>query len=135
MRVIVFRGKSPSGWKYGDLLQYHDEAYIFDTHLKVANSVDSETVGQYTGLIDRNDEMIFEGDIIVLPGVRWNDLENKPLIVAFHDGTFGYIEPEQYFKDNGEWFPSFNDSVHGMDTEWDAEIIGNIYDNPELIGR
>ena len=71
--------------------------------------VDPYTVGQYTGLKDKNGKMIFEGDILSLRAGR-------PHVVRFKNGAF-----------------ILEDSAIPMSFAIKFEIIGNIYDNPELI--
>lgn len=123
MREILFRGKMPveSKWAYGSLIS---EVNVFDkrlvlTHIydKDCNEilVDPQTVGQYTGLTDKNGMKIFEGDVIhgKLGNfvVRWNEY-----IGAFVAGVSLKIMP-----------------CLNRGTMKSYEVIGNIHDNPELI--
>ena len=124
MREILFRGKyAPSGaWIMGDLRQYPSGAKAIKANdMLHIMEVDPDTIGQYTGLVDKHGKKIFEGDIVVmtLPAAKmhWR------AVCKFHSGAFGLV-----------W--------HHMGVErWQAfagicnaeyEVIGNIYDNPEL---
>lgn len=125
-REIKFRGKSimdntcgdwlySSGIKYGDdiELMYCDE----DTS-EEWNYIDKETLGQYTGLHDKNGKEIYEGDI--LKSIQWNDI-----YLVKYIGTAFYL----WRKGNN----GFNKITTWNNAE-KSEIIGNIYDNPELLG-
>lgn len=124
MREILFRGKyAPSGaWIMGDLRQYPSGAKAIKANdMLHIMEVDPDTIGQFTGLADKHGKKIFEGDIVVmaLPAAKmhWR------AVCKFHSGAFGLV-----------W--------HHMGVErWQAfasicnaeyEVIGNIYDNPEL---
>lgn len=117
MREILFRGKGTinNEWIYGDLLYYADTAQIWqDSDLgKYAVSVVPETVGQYTGLTDKNGTKIFEGDIVEYEGKRYS-INYLP-----HYARFSAVKPNTVF------------CVFAYQR---GEVIGNIYDNPELIG-
>lgn len=120
MREIFFRGKDRmSGeWVYGDLYQErHSDGTIKTTIVQPLSvyNVDPDTVGQYTGSIDRNGKKIFEGDILeytVLSNPRLGDV--KFAYGAFYLSCVGYSD---------EFFYNCGDKV----------VIGNIHDNSELI--
>lgn len=137
MREILFRAKCKhSGkWMYGSLIfdiRYTDKKevpYIREKGLSEAESyfyggagleVIPETVGQYTGLIDKNGTKIFEGDIV--KRVEWGD---EIFCVEFYEGAFGH-------KISKDIMSSFSDSEHGAFGEW-FEVIGNKFDSPELL--
>ena len=92
----------------------------FALHNKYA--VKAETVGQFTGLTDKNGKKIFEGDIVLYP---WND-QDKPerFTIKFKDGQF-VASPVKETEDYWDFM------VGGYSKE--MEIIGNIHDNPELL--
>ncbi len=81
-----------------------------------------ETVGQYTGLTDKNGKKIFEGDII--QGFLSYTQEDRA-VIAYEKGIMGFVP-----------VPAF-DEMYGRDYEIqdseDIEVIGNVYDNPELL--
>ena len=133
MREILFRGKRKikNEWSYGDYFR----SKIFNTELglRVAHSityyhndiehshiVDPSTIGQYTGLTDKKDNMIFEGDIL---SANLDDLfpDNETrLVVEWHDNG--------WYGKNGNMYDDFLNEFNKM-----FEVIGNIHDNPELI--
>ncbi|AUO14752.1 YopX family protein [Priestia megaterium] len=82
---------------------------------------------QYTGLTDKNDKEIYEGDII--KGCGW-DNEEQIFYVKFGNGEYFLEAPESadYEYYNGDY-------PHGdrVDNWCEGEVIGNIYENPELI--
>ena len=121
MRTIEFRGiiKNPdelfSGFIYGDLLHYANGS-IGIRQIETGQEFDvvPETVGQFTGRLDKNGKDIFEGDLI--------KYENKKFEIKYLNARFSAIE------------------LSGTECEtlgvllWnDAEIIGNIFNNPELL--
>ena len=120
MREILFRGKDIAGnWHYGDLINLTKEIKQICNHnqLEHAHSVNPETVGQYTGLTDKNGKKIFEGDIVTMPSYRGGRHKS---VVYFKNGKFAVDGSNYSFKDIA---PK------------NMEIIGNIHDNPELLKR
>lgn len=121
MREILFRGKRKGNnfWIRGDLVRKNNICYIYIAG--IPREVEPETVTQYTGLTDRNGVKIFEGDII--EGDLNDDLELgakwRSEIVW---GKFGWMCKDRQTLPMDEY-----DIREG-------EVIGNIYDNPELMG-
>ena len=106
-----------SGIKYGDdvELMYCDE----DTS-EEWNYIDKETVGQYTGLHDKNGKEIYEGDIVKYRDSRGQHIEK----VIFDKGCF-YA---------GMHWGSSTRVAPKLINPRITEVIGNEYDNPELLG-
>lgn len=132
MRTIKFRGKTRVNgkWYYGSLV-YSDEintAIYFQTgngSVKVMDwvYVIPETIGQFTGLYDCDGKEIYEGDIL-----KW-EKDGLMYVVKFWDGMF-YASVEECNEGILGGFP-----LHAF-TEFEerkCEIVGNIYDNPELL--
>ena len=127
MRTIKFRGKTTKGaWLYGDLEHCVDDGtkmtYIFDDVLSQGGAVIPETVGQFTGLKDKNDNEIYEGDILQMNG-------SAKLEVQFLHGGFGYclMFGDVLFGGNSSF--RFNP----FDKDESFEVIGNIHDNEDLM--
>ena len=122
MREILFRGKhsEKSRWDYGDLYIDHGKAYIGSRDImhgvRVHGEVIPETVGQYTGLTDKNGTKIFEGDIVHM---RTSGLSGHGEIV-FKYGSFGIED-----KKRNRFYYMYHDAVY--------RVEGNIHDNPELM--
>ena len=127
MREILFRGKTEYGsWIIGDLLQYANTAQIWtqEEHGKCNYIVDPATVGQFTGLKDKNGVKIFEGDVIRIKiegesSFTFNYLRK----VVFVNGIFGI--GKQKDEESISPFP-----IYSMDM---FKVIGNIHDNFELL--
>lgn len=142
MREILFRGKPKNeaeyealrelceddcenGFVYGSLVVSHCKYYIcgvmtiqvrsgIDNYITTMIEVIPETVGEYTGLKDKNGERIFEGDVVLVKS------DEEPYQVAFDECCFQvYSHSVCYVMDN------FYDH--------DIEVIGNIHDNPEML--
>lgn len=116
--INAFRAKSAADdrWMYGDLIR---GTHI--SHPMGATTIKSETVGMYTGLIDKNGTRIFEGDI--LGGYLDDEYPNNQTVVVVLWKGFGWCTQE------GNALPDPLEQSDGQN----FEVIGNIHDNPELI--
>ena len=129
MREILFRGKrvdlsnKKGEWIEG-LLCYNIYHQLCIQPFKNGTVcvIDTETVGQYTGLTDKNGNKIFEGDIIA--GALWWQEKAKNGVVAFRNGSFGLI----WNRGEAEQFNAFTSMCN-----IEYEVIGNLHDNPELL--
>lgn len=122
MREILFRGRDIKGnWHIG-LLSHQGNAWYISNKAGIATAfeVAPSTIGQYTGLADKNGRKIFEGDIVKIPLYR-NDF-----------GVVKYSAPECCF-----YYEMQGDKDDVTMEEWcsDVEVIGNIHDNPDLLSE
>lgn len=131
-RTIKFRGKRIDNgqWVYGFLAE---DYYINDVNSEDFPSIEiaSETVGQFTGLLDRNGKEIYEGDILHERVARC--IVDKR-IVKFCYGSFiaesTYNQGAQCYGEPHEKFQSLK---YFAVNDIKIEVIGNIHDNPELL--
>lgn len=134
MREILFRGKRTDcdAWVDGDLIQafrgnqFSSCSIMPNTPTAYCWKVIPETIGQYTGLADRNGKKIFEGDICKFK--RFNDVHVGEIV--FNVTTASFVM----------WYQSIvgaygEKATHKMLLSVcdDIEVIGNIHDNPELL--
>ena len=122
MRAIKFRGKrmNDNKWVYGYFGKDYSERCIISNYLNASNEawgVIPETIGQFTGLLDKNGKEIYEGDI----------LQNTPREVQYK---------VYWSKDMHAWFVErinygSKEPLCCLDDKF--EVIVSIYDNPELI--
>ncbi len=137
MREIKFRARLDKkafprsynkGWAYG-FVSRNDDGWAIDTFGNVGGfvgngqylSIDGETIGQYTGLKDKNGTEIFHKDI-----VDWIDGEFSFRAVV-EDGYWQWYLKGVYPIDNFD-FADYTDK-----NQTDLVIVGNIYENPELL--
>ena len=121
MREILFRGKRTDNgnWIEGHLFARTNDCFIIPLPIITSKSlVNRETVGQFTGLTDKNGKKIFEGDIVRYMSketmvVVWNK-DSASFAIAYSAINFNYLATIS--------------SAHIY-----LEVIGNIHDNPELL--
>ena len=132
MREILFRGKGDK--KYNDGMWYFGvpiRCYDDDWQICTDNSkrvVIPETIGQYTGLKDRNGINIFEGDII-----KYKNTDG----IKFNSVALTVIGKVVYNEKNASFAISGKDEIGAKYYDYfpikNIEVIGNIHDDPELL--
>ncbi|ECW3433511.1 hypothetical protein CFSAN002350_002939 [Listeria monocytogenes CFSAN002350] len=121
MRDIEFRGQNINGhWAHGNLAIIKEKLDRAEIGAYISNSAGApfayqirpETIGQYTGLKDKNGKKIFEGD------VGWDEHNECYGVVKFEEGKFLYV-----WENIAEDLQEVADGI---------EICGNIHENPDL---
>ena len=145
-REIAFRGKSKStgewvdGYYVGDntIIAYNELVYdlgFIDT--SPCHDCYPGSIGQFTGLYDKNGKEIYEGDVVRVGIVPFNYIGKNPepyyvdAVCVYSPGSFLYkrISPFDKKKLSRNWTyrPVYRHDIYTV------EIIGNIHDNPELL--
>lgn len=144
MRTIKFRGKNTfnNRWEYGSLVKEKDGALwiIPEDQMLISEGgsfsaahVSSETVGQFTGLKDKNGVEIYEGDVFTVNGVypkvvkyieEWLSFSVANIDIITTPPMSGWPDKYIYQQLYPGWWKDFQNEI---------EVIGNIYDNPELL--
>lgn len=133
MREIIFRGKPidplvNGGWLEGSLItDYEDDFFYIEGRYFSPAPVIAESIGQYTGLKDKKGRKIYEGDILLttkilnrnlkkgdISKVTWSNSECNYNMLTFDGGYMGNLTEN---KSSG------------------IEIIGNVFESPELINK
>ena len=152
IREVIFRGKRlhDNKWIYGNFISdCEGNPHIIEPrffcedghHLQYEDNTDTpvfiipETVGQFTGLTDKNGVRIFEGDILdVSSDVAYGGVAVHRLgyfVVEFHNGCFmksALDDPQLSFFDNAKrkgLYHFISTDIH--------KIVGNIHDNPDIL--
>ena len=136
MRQIKFRAQdiASNKWLYGDLRHHKDDVCIFEQEGNKGEQVKRDTIGQFVGLKDKNGKEIYEGDILRSP---LGNIVSVEFGYKEHIVKHGRPQITDGFACYG-WIARNvkNGITDFFDNEFAAgEVIGNIYDNPELIGE
>lgn len=145
MREILFRAKTTvkedknhafnNVWVEGDLIVSNGRYYIHPRANKVnvenevgklivMHEVQKDTVCEYTGLKDKNGKEIYENDIVKVSYVDWEEEYEEISVVNWYE--YGYFP----------WMNQFDCEGCDLSREIeDIEVIGNVFDNPELLER
>lgn len=152
---ILYRGKGGEGllWYEGMPVRASDPPYsicaISIPEKRTRVQINPETIGQYTGLTDRNSKKIFEGDIVELfvfrgqiiqmcgafgvsvkPAIDWNYLASEINPVTGCDNSPIFCQNDN-FVSLWELMWNYNQEENMCDV---IEVVGNIHDNPEMLG-
>ena len=147
-REILFRGKRVDNgeWVYGDLIQFNTKTVISGIGVSdETGAVIPETVGQFTGLADKNEVKVFDDDVCKRKH-RVSDYYPEQVMphIPEHKGTkewyeiqIGAISIDPNVRFNNELITSMRKESERKEREFisdvDYEVIGNIHDNPELL--
>ena len=125
MREILFRGKQEDNekWVIGYLSSKHTITIQTPCGHMDEIVICADTVGQFTGLTDKNGKRIFEGDVAKVLQGKDKDIA----YVGFENGAFMLYPKTGNIYERTLWEYWYND--------WDVEVVGNITDNPELLEK
>ena len=124
MREYLFRGRRLDSKEWVDGLltimwgQYH---ILNPKDENTAYPVDPETVGQFTGLADKNGRKIFEGDVLSYSNPK--PFRDFIAVVSFNDGCFDLVNDSRDYRDY----------LKCHTCNYTGNVIGNRWDNPELL--
>lgn len=121
MREIKFRGKrkDTDEWVYGNVkLSANAKVAAISENWYGYIEVRPDTIGQFTGLHDKNGKEIYEGDVILQRGYS----RIRPMLVRFEHGAFVTREHS-----------GSSTTTRPMLIQKRCEVLGNIYDSPELL--
>ena len=149
MREIKFRGKCAhcDEWAYGNLADYGEgeipEIQGFDPYGEEKEEwrnvpVDSDSVGQYTGLKDKNGKEIYEGDVVVRHSSICGSIDDIGVVKYDEEKAMFVLYRKNKLYETSFHFlkgQTINDGYCTFSETFTYEVIGNIYDNPELLKK
>ncbi len=132
MRPIEFRAKrvkddssvNAGRWVHGSLVRSLDGMFIYGYQVRCMVKVDPNTVCEYSGLKDVKGNKLYEGDIVAIKDTG-DGFYSQIGTIEFVDYGFQYV-----MRKNID-----NKRVYAWLTDGEFELIGNVFDNPELLGK
>lgn len=154
-REIKFRAWTPDGMKHFDDLVLRDcGGFRHPRSYRIACNAEENTeyihddfacdvlkdeyaIMQYTGLKDKNGKEVYEGDVVLVSGFydpETGQTENDLCVVEYRGISLCYVEYHATEGGSGSRVHPVEDLIgHNCDTDNDAEVIGNVWESPELI--
>ena len=128
MREILFRGKTvcDGDWIYGGITWNPSKKEVFIHTEWDEGKVIPETVGQFTGLTDKNGIKIFEGDVVKFIDIDFDGSERKAVgVMAWNRKAANFDIVKGTYRLDFH-YPTLFEEI---------EVIGNVHDNPELLNE
>ena len=131
MRTIKFRGKRIDNFLFvtGDISVHPDTIFITDNISRTISVVHSDSIGQFTGLFDKNGVEIYEGDILLDVEFDENNNDISDKFPVVYDSSKCQFAIDNSFKKDGSSLVNFIE-YFGVEN---LKVVGNIHDNPELL--
>lgn len=145
MREIKFRGKDIKNgeWVYGDLHLLCNAPHIHTLksmypYAGIRSFVNEETIGQFTGLEDKNGKEIYEGDVVVRHSSICGSIDNIGVVKYDEENAMFVLYCQEKLYATSFHFlkgQTINDGYCTFSETFTYEVIGNIHDTPELLKK
>lgn len=137
-RSIIFRAKrmDSNEWLFGSLfVDKKEQCYIKEPNGKLYFIEDKDTIGQFTGLQDKNGREIYEGDIVRKTETTYRMTDLGVVRYCNEEAKFVLHVTDKYGEYNFSFVKDFQsqDGHATVSCHNEYEVIGNIYDNPDLL--